>query len=89
MKPDELELLRAFWASSCGKPYHCGVTLRGLAEQQGMHWKRVQYLAWKWSDRGLYDYGVCADLGWLEVAGVDWCLELFGPAPTQDRESAT
>jgi hypothetical protein len=41
-------------------------------------YKRAWYLLEKWSDRGLYDYGVTSDLGWLTDKGKQLAIELIG-----------
>ena len=60
MKPDEKLLWDSFGE---GTPYR---TPREAAKAIGMAEKRCDYLCEKWSDKGIYDYGVCADLGWKE-----------------------
>lgn len=32
-----------------------------------MNYKRCWYLLKKWSGLGFYNYGVCLDLGWIEL----------------------
>lgn len=32
-----------------------------------IHYKRLWYILEKWSNRGIYNYGVALDMGWLEV----------------------
>jgi len=61
MKPDEAALLRAL---------SNGVMPRDAGETLGIHWKRVEKLCYKWADRGWYEYGVTADLGWLTPKGI-------------------
>lgn len=39
---------------------------RDIIESLPINNKRAHYLLEKWSDKGLYDYGVAIDLGWLE-----------------------
>jgi hypothetical protein len=39
--------------------------------------KRALYLLDKWSGKGLYDYGVALDLGWLEPAGVEIANNIY------------
>jgi hypothetical protein len=56
-KPDEVALWAAIQDGTW--PRHAGSAL-------GMHPKRVISLCEKWADRGIYNYGVTADLGWVE-----------------------
>ncbi len=53
--------------------YRCydQTTPRDLINEKGfpMHYKRAWYLLEKWSEKGWYDYGVSADLGWLTDKG--------------------
>ena len=37
---------------------------RDAAKQLGINAKRARYLCLKWARKGIYDYGVSADLGW-------------------------
>lgn len=60
MKPGEAGLLRALTE---------GIKPRDAGERLGIHWKRVEKLCWKWADRGWYEYGTTADLGWLTPRG--------------------
>jgi hypothetical protein len=60
MKPDEKTLWDSF---GDGTSYR---TPREAAIALGMNHKRWLYLCEKWSDKGIYDYGVSADLGWKE-----------------------
>lgn len=32
-----------------------------------IHYKRCYYLLRKWSGMGFYEYGVCLDMGWLDM----------------------
>lgn len=38
---------------------------RYAAQRLGIPWRRVYYIVSKWSDKGLYEWGTSADLGWL------------------------
>jgi hypothetical protein len=42
---------------------------RDIIPASGIHHKRCWFLLSKWTRKGLYDYGVCLDLGWLTDAG--------------------
>jgi hypothetical protein len=55
VKPDEAALWAAVVAGE--KPRRAG-------ERMGIHPNRVIYLCEKWARKGIYDYGVTADLGW-------------------------
>ena len=57
VKPDEAEL----WAATVA-----GETPREAGLRLGIPNKRVLYLCEKWARRGVYGYGVSADLGWIE-----------------------
>lgn len=59
-RQDEIELWNAF---GDGAPHEWP---RDAGNALGIHPKRVDYLCWKWSRQGCYDYGVCRDLGWKE-----------------------
>lgn len=60
MKPDERALLLAVAAGD--QPRDAGARL-------GIHHRRVDYLCEKWTGKGLYDWGVSVDTGWLTDAG--------------------
>jgi hypothetical protein len=55
VKPDELALWEALLA---------GESPRDAAVRLGIPEKRKMYLCEKWSTKGVYEYGVTADLGW-------------------------
>lgn len=57
MKNDEINL----W-----KYLESGIYPRDAAITLGMHHKRVEYLCNKWAKKGIYDYGVVCDLGWIK-----------------------
>lgn len=71
MKEDEKRLLKALANSKEEFP-----ALRDIGPILGIHPKRVNYLACKWSEKGFYDWGVCADLGWLTDQGKKWAEDL-------------
>lgn len=56
-KPDEI----ALWSLVVN-----GERPRDAGARLGIHPKRVRGLCEKWANAGIYDYGVCADLGWAE-----------------------
>lgn len=56
MKPDE----EALW-----KALEQGEWPRDAGRRLGINGKRVQYLCEKWAKKGIYDYGVSSDLGWI------------------------
>lgn len=56
-RPDEIALW--FLVVNGERPRDAGARL-------GIHPKRVRGLCEKWASAGIYDYGVCADLGWVE-----------------------
>ena len=58
IKADELALWEALLAGE--KP-------RYAAQRLGIHHRRVWWLCRKWSERGMYDWGVVHDLGWVET----------------------
>lgn len=41
-----------------------GMSPRQSGQELSMNHKRINYLCAKWSMQGIYDYGVCVDLGW-------------------------
>jgi hypothetical protein len=51
-------------------------TVRSAIKRIGMNHKRAWYILRKWSDRGLYDYGISLDLGWLTDEGERFAYEL-------------
>jgi hypothetical protein len=55
-KPDEA----ALWAALLA-----GEWPRDAGARLGIPPKRVLYLCHKWADKNVYDYGVSADLGWV------------------------
>lgn len=74
IKPDELVFLKLVWDSKCGQAYCRGgdITPRDLISEPGfpLNHKRAWFLLGKWADKGIYEYGVCLDLGWLTPEGV-------------------
>lgn len=74
MKPDE----RKFWdlmrekatAHLPGGKIRYGQDVYELSESIGMNAKRAEYLLFKWSDRGWYDYGVNVWFGWMTIKGM-------------------
>ena len=61
IKQDEKNLFRFVHLSGC--------TPRRVAQVLGIHPKRCRYICGKWADKGIYDYGVSVDMGWLEPFG--------------------
>ena len=61
MAADEAALLAAL--------HTLALSPRDGGHKIGTHPKRVEKLCWKWTDRGWYEYGVAADLGWLTERG--------------------
>ena len=59
MKTDELALWDAVAAGEW--PRDAGKRLR-------IHPRRVGFLCAKWSRRGIYDYGVVVDMGWVTAS---------------------
>lgn len=57
LRDDELYLYDAL---------HAGMSLRDAARAFGVPWRRLSYIVEKWGRKGWYDYGVAADLGWLD-----------------------
>ena len=53
----------ALWAS-IGDEESAYNNPRDAGEALGIHPKRVASLCLKWTKKGIYDYGVCCDLGW-------------------------
>lgn len=43
-----------------------------------INYKRAHYLLQKWTDKGLYNYGVSVDLGWITPVGAN-IPELYEP----------
>jgi hypothetical protein len=68
-RDDEVQLWESFGK---GTPHR---TPREANRELGIPWRRVEYLCEKWCDKGVYDYGVAADLGWKWE---DHGLGLFG-----------
>jgi hypothetical protein len=62
MKPDEKLLLDTIKARTTLKdfPY-----VRDLVKELGMNEKRASYILEKWTDKGIYSYGVSPFAGWL------------------------
>ena len=56
MKPDEQALWDALVA---------GEWPRDAGRRLGIDRRRVQYLCYKWSRQGKYEWGVSHDLGWI------------------------
>lgn len=54
---DELALWRALEEGE--QPKYAGSRL-------GIHPRRVEYICGKWARKGLYNWGVVHDLGWIE-----------------------
>lgn len=58
VKEDEKQLWRALLD---------GVWPRDAGASLGIPPRRVAYLCEKWASKGIYNYGVSADLGWVEL----------------------
>lgn len=71
MKEDEIRFLLDL--------YNKNISPRELINQPDfyIHHKRAWYLLEKWSNKGLYDYGVTIDLGWLTTKGKKVAKELL------------
>ena len=80
MKQDEKDFLIQVFRRCHGGNRLEQVTPRTLINEPEftIHHKRAWYLLEKWSDRGLYDYGVTSDLGWLTDEGKQMAIELIG-----------
>lgn len=66
VKPDEQELLDTLRANSEQLPN--STLVEAVANQIGIHPKRLEYLLHKWADRREWNYGVHVLCGWLEPA---------------------
>lgn len=77
MKPDERQLWRMI-ALLHDAP-HLERTPRAIlaAHPTLMHPKRMWAMLDKWVGRGLYEYGVCLDLGWLTPAGITFAKKVL------------
>ena len=64
MKTDEIQLMLSLLSKACEQ----------VCVQ--MPPKRRRYLLNKWADRGLYDYGVSLETGWLTPEGEKIAAEL-------------
>ena len=64
MKPDEAELLRRM-KEGMSLPRGKRPWPRQIAQEIGMHPKRLWSICEKWARKGFYEYGVSCDLGWL------------------------
>lgn len=70
MKPDEKELLLLMYK------YRGIKSPREIYNNHiNINRKRVKYLLGKLADKGLYDYGVALDLGWLTDKGIKYIEE--------------
>lgn len=70
IRPDEAELWQLVLRHCTVQPGpHTGVSPRDLLvdEMIDIAPKRAWYLYEKWSDQGLYEWGVTIDLGWVEA----------------------
>lgn len=78
IKPDEIKLLLAI--SNKG-----GCDVRSILEEVSkiVPYNRCIYYLNKWSAKGLYDYGVALDLGWLTEEGVKFVENLNNVASNQ------
>ena len=41
------------------------ISMREAGQQLGIPPRRVQYIAFKWNDKRIWEWGVCHDLGWF------------------------
>lgn len=53
-----------------------GVYVRDIIGRIGINHKRCWYLLDKWSKKGLYEWGVTIDLGWLTPEGKEFANTL-------------
>ena len=70
MKDTEKEFLIALYQAPPG------VMPRVICNQVGQYKQNWYYLD-KWTRKGWYNYGVCADMGWLEEKGKAVARELL------------
>lgn len=68
MKHDEMELLKALQKRTEEDPNM--PSPRQLVIDLNMNEKRAAYIFEKWTDKGLYDYGVSVMAGWLTEKGL-------------------
>lgn len=71
-KPDEIALFRRA-AAIHGGPYHSHKSvpfIDAIGEELGIHPKRSEALASKWTARDLWDYGVTTRSGWFTEKGI-------------------
>ena len=73
-RPDELDLFTMAQA---------GIRPRDAAQALGVPRRRLDYILWKWSMKGWYDYGVAIDLGWLEPEAPEELTPLDPPGGWQ------
>lgn len=67
MKPEE-----AAFQAKCREYRKQGKTIRDCVnDTPEIPFKRKIYWIEKWSDKGIYNYGVCLDLGWFEDEKMD------------------
>lgn len=80
MKEDEKRFLKDVYLKC-----HDGIRPRDLINKDGFYivTKRAWYLLEKWSGKGLYNYGVALDLGWLEQSGKDLAQLISQEQPSQ------
>lgn len=63
IKQDELQLWKELWRrKKAGDPHPM---IYEIAKDIGMNWKRMNYIAEKWDNKGLIDSGVSARTGWI------------------------
>ena len=72
MKEDEIKFFKTMirYSRCCKEGMLFGATNpREIINilREFMNYKRCWYLLKKWSGLGFYNYGVCLDLGWLEM----------------------
>jgi hypothetical protein len=73
---DEKQLFQLLWTAT---PL---THVRRVIVNTSIDEKRVQYILEKWTDRGIWNYGISAFAGWFEtdlsLERLDWFRELSG-----------
>ena len=58
IKPDENKLWKAIWKER--------KSIRDIIKEVNINEKRAIYILQKWTDKGLYNYGISVLSGWIE-----------------------
>jgi hypothetical protein len=74
MKADEAELLRTMQKATREHMEYTVPVIKIISDAT-INDKRAYYILKKWTDKGLYEYGVSIAYGWLTDEGINYKID--------------